>query len=687
LNKVIRVTRPSLSAVLLIGVAFTRVAAAPVAARHSEPRVVARATPVLHVNGLLFKDLNKNGKLDPYEDWRLPVEVRAADLLKRMTLEEKAGLMMLANHAGFMGPNGELLSEPTPQATAQAATISPNLGDIPGISLDDRPSPRDLVLKLNVRWISVKYGGVEPDVAARWSNALQEIAEASRLGIPVALAADPMQTTHRKPGGMPMAPERATTSQWPDQIGFGAIADPAVVRRFGEIAAAEYRAMGVSVSINPIADVATEPRWNRIPGTFGSDPQLDAKLTYAYVQGFQGTRLSSTSVLCITKHFPGDGPVKDGLDPHNPYGKELVYPAKNMEAHLLPFRAAIAAGTGSIMGSYGIPVGIDTVGSNFSRKIMTDLLRTRLGFKGIAVTDWLRAMPWGVENLSQQEREHRLLDAGVDQLGGEHDPSYIINLVRNGSVPESRIDISAWRILLPLFELGLFENPYVDPNRAKKIVGNPQFVASGEEAQRKSIVLLKNANNLVPLKARTKLFAPHAEASAFDKYADVVSDPREADVLLLKVNAPFFAHKGGGNFFKETHEGTLAYAGSNNADDLKEIQALVATGKPVIVVMSMERPAVLSEFIDGIAVMIATFGTGDQALADIVFGKDKPVGKLPFDLPRDMGSVLHHKEDAAHDLEAPLFRFGFGLTYPRGDAGDRPSHLSLVSPKAIRTEK
>ena len=198
--KVVRVSLPVLSSVLLVlGLQEVRVRAAGTPAP-AVAKVVAHAAPILHVDGLLFKDLDKNGKLDPYEDWRLPAEVRAADLVKRMTLEEKAGMMMLANHAGFIGPKGELLDKPTAAATAQAAAISPNLGDIPGISLDDRPSPYDLVLKLNVRWISTKVGGLQPDVAARWANALQEIAEGSRLGIPVALAADPIQTTHRKPG-------------------------------------------------------------------------------------------------------------------------------------------------------------------------------------------------------------------------------------------------------------------------------------------------------------------------------------------------------------------------------------------------------------------------------------------------------------------------------------------------------
>jgi beta-glucosidase len=329
----------------------------------------------------------------------------------------------------------------------------------------------------------------------------------------------------------------------------------------------------------------------------------------------------------------------------------------------LPFKAAIAANTGAIMPSYGIPMGKDTVGVNFSKKMVTGLLRNKLGYQGIIVTDWLRGMPWGVEDLSQQEREHQLLDAGVDQLGGEHDSSFIVNLVKSKAVRESRIDASVMRILLVMFRFGLFENPYVDPVRAKEIVGNAQFAATGEDAQRKAVVLLKNAHNLLPLRPYIKVYGSHIDPGSLGKYAEVVSDPSLADALLIKVNAPYALHKGDGNFFKETHEGTLAYAGSNNAEELQEIEKLRTYGKPVIVIVSMERPAVLSEFASGVQGILATFGSSDQALLDILFGKVKPVGKLPFDLPRDMKSVLLHKEDAAHDLKNPLFPFGFGMTY------------------------
>lgn len=640
-------------------------ATAKAGAAAKDAKVMTHWAPLLRVDGHLFKDLNKNGKLDPYEDWRLPAEVRAADLLKRMTLKEKAGLMMLANNDGFIGPYGEVLSAAESLSSAQAPVAQTKFGDIPGISVGDRPSPRDLILQLNVRWMAVKFIGLQPDAAARWANSVQEIAERSRLGIPMVLGSDPIHTTHRKAGGAMMPSIKLATSLWPDQVGFGAIGDAKIARRFGEIAAAEYRAMGLSFNIGPMADVATEPRWNRIPGTFGGDAKLDAALTYAFIKGFQGNGLNPDSVLCITKHFPGDGPVKGGLDPHNSYGKYLAYPTNNLNYHLGPFKAAIAAGTGAIMPSYGIPAGIDTVGSNFSKKVVTGLLRNELHYRGIVITDWLRGMPWGVEGLSQQEREHRLLDAGADQLGGEHDSSFIVNLVKSNEVKESRIDASVKRLLLAMFKLGLFENPYVDPAHAKEVVGNREFVRLGMEAQRKSIVLLKNAKSLLPLNSKIKVFADHIDAATLSKFAQVAQDPRSADVLLIKVNAPYVAHRGEGNFFKETHEGTLAYAGSDNVGELQEIESLRAYKKPVIVVVSMERPAILSEYISGVQAVLATFGTSDQALLEIIFGKAAPTGKLPFDLPRDMKSVLMHKEDAAHDLRNPLLPFGFGLTYTK----------------------
>lgn len=649
---------PSIAALLALALPGCAALGAPPA----QITIDARIAPVLIVDTLRFKDLNRNGRLDRYEDWRLPAKRRAADLISRMTMPEKAGLMMHAAHSGYFGPGGtvlDTLAPPPPGALKPPVNIS----GVPGFDRADKPSPRDLILERNIRWINTSPGGTPAD-AARWANAVQEIAEGSRLGIPVVLTADPVHTTNRLPGGaLPPSDRVKITSSWPDQIGLAAIGDTAVVERFGRIAATEYHALGFRMILNPMADLATEPRWNRIAGTFGESADLSARLTAAYIRGVQGPRIGSDSVLAVVKHFPGDGPVERGFDPHNPYGKRLVYPAGMQAYHLKPFRAAFDAGVSSVMGSYGIPTGMDTVGANFSRKVITDLLRRKMGFDGIVITDWLHAQPWGVETLSKQDRELRLIQAGVDQLGGEHETGFILALVRAGKISSKRIDQSMRRILTPMFALGIFENPYVDPAQATAIVKSSAFAAEGDRAQRQAIVLLKNSGNILPLRSGATVALTgfdHVPALLSGRTAPIAV----ADVQVVKVNAPFTLNKSGQAFFTRTHEGTPIYAGADNAADLDAIRAAVATGKPVIVVMSMERPAVLNEFLDSVSAMVATFGSDDAALADILAGRVAPVGKLPFALPADAASVETQQEDAPTDFARTLFPLGFGLSYP-----------------------
>lgn len=655
------------STVMLVALACagsTAMAGTPGRTPPAQPQISARAVPIITVGRLRFKDLDHNGKLDPYEDWRLPARRRAADLIARMTVAEKAGLMMHAAHSGFFGPGGTVLDALAPPPPG-ALKPPVNLAGIPGFDRADKPSPRDLILKLNVRWLNTSPGG-NPADAARWANAIQEIAEGSRLGIPVVLTADPVHTTNRLPGGALPPPDRVKiTSSWPDQIGLAAIGDPATVERFGQIAAAEYHALGFRMIVNPMADLATEPRWNRIPGTFGESADLSARLVSAYIRGVQGARLGRDSVLAVVKHFPGDGPVENGLDPHNSYGKRLVYPGGRLAYHLKPFRAAFAAGVSSVMGSYGIPTVLDRVGANFSARVINGLLRRDMGFGGIVITDWLHAQPWGVETLSKRERELKLVQAGVDQLGGEHDPGHIIALAKAGRISRQRLDLSAMRILLPMFRLGLFENPYVDPDAAARVVKSAQFVAAGDLAQRQAVVVLKNASNVLPLAPGAKLgligFGAKLPAVLQERAA---ASPDAADVLIVKVNAPYVVNRTGQSFFTNTHEGIPVYAGADNAADLAAIRAATATGKSVVVVMSMERPAVLGEFIATVAGMVATFGSDDAAVADILTGRFAPVGKLPFALPADAASVAGQREDVPGDFARTLFPMGFGLSFP-----------------------
>jgi len=325
------------------------------------------------------------------------------------------------------------------------------------------------------------------------------------------------------------------------------------------------------------------------------------------------------------------------------------------------------------MPGYAIPEGRDTVGMCFSKVIVKDLLRTRHRYDGIVITDFLKDMPWGVEHLPEKDRHRLIVEAECDQIGGENDPQYLIQLMKEGTVSLERINASIRRILTPMFKLGLFENPYVDPAEAKRIVKNPDFVRAGNAAQRKSIVLLKNEPRTLPLKPGSKIYIEGFKPEVAQDYGTVVTDPADADTVVIRVFAPFAYHKYPEGeaptgwiaelFAKRLHEGTLAYEGAENSGELAAIKRLVGSGKPVVVCMYMDRPAVLSEFLSTVPALLADFSSDDAAILDIVFGRAAPSGKLPFDLPRNMASVLNQCSDVSHDFEDPLFRSGHGLNY------------------------
>ena len=653
----------------------------------AQPKIEARKAQVLTIGGLKFRDLNKNGTLDRYEDWRLPLEQRVADLISKMTVEEKVGLMIHSSLAGFTGPNGEVLGLPAAGgrggrgggrgAPADSANRTFQGRNNPNnVEPMGSANPTELIVDRHVRWILVRpNAGEAPEVTAKFHNGLQEIAEASRLGIPLVFSTDP-----RHGAGRGAANAKPVISQWPDQLGLAAARDPELVRQFGQIAARELRALGIQVLLGPMADTTTEPRWNRISGTFGEDANLNATLIKAFVEGFQGKQLGPESVMTVTKHFPGDGPVKDGYDPHNSFGKWTIYPGNNFDYHLIPFRAAFEAGTGGIMGGYFIPVGKDTLGINFSKAMITNLLREKMGFHGVVMTDWLRNMPWGVEKLSEKDRQKTIVLAGVDQIGGDNDPKYILASVKDGGIPMAVIDASMRRILRAMFQLGMFEDPYVDPEYARGTVASDQFVEAGFLAQVKSTVLLKNAGNVLPEAAGRKIYVEGIGREAAARYGTVVDDPKSADLAIIRVASPAttypyggaFAAGGGGRGAGGTPETppptatygvTLAYGNAANWNVLQSIRKLAASGTPTVVVVNMDKPVILTEFIESVAAVFGAFGATDAAVLDVVFGKHAPNGKLPFDLPSDMPSVMAQAADVPFDMDDPLFKFGFGLSY------------------------
>jgi len=597
------------------------------------------------IEGKEFRDLNKNGTLDAYEDWRLPVNERIDDLLSKMSMNEKVGLMfpIILN----IGENGELVDE---------------------VKLGNHIKTSEAILTRKINHIYI-YSPGPPQVIAKWSNNIQRLAEQTRLGIPVTICSDPRHSIKR-PYNINNYHTQGFT-QWPDPIGLAATGDSALVYQFASIAAQEYRAVGIHYAYHPMADLATEPRWGRIAGTFGEDAHLAAKLISAYIKGFQGDELGPNSVACMTKHFPGGGPQKDGWDVHYEYGKEQVYPGNNFNYHLIPFRAAIEGKTTAIMLYYGIPVDqtSENVGMGFNKDIITGILRNKLNYDGVVCADYITISPdecngeivsyakcWGVENLTIEERFLKAIEADDDQFGGEKNPDIVIKLVEQGKVSEERMNISAKRILRDKFKLGLFDNPYVNEVEATNICGNVNFQAIADSAQRKSVVLLKNHENILPIKEQSKIFILNMDSNISSQYASVVDSIDFADYVIIRLDAPYEEKSGPLEFLM--HQGSLEF----EDQPLKEVLAILKY-KPTIVCLNLDRPAVIPEIAENASSLLAAFGASDAAILDIIFGKFIPTGKLPFDLPSSMEAVYNQKEDVPFDSENPLFKFGFGLSY------------------------
>ena len=572
-----------------------------------------------------IRDLNHNGQVDVYEDPSQPVEDRVEDLLEQMTLQEKAGQMFNAISRG--GREETLIGD----------------SRIHNMSLPEAATAKELLTR---------------------HNTLQELAEGTRLGIPLIFYSDPLHGERSNVQG-----EGRYFSRWPSELGFAAIGNPEVVQEYADIARQEYRAVGIRLALHPMADLATEPRWYRVYTTFGEDADLSARLTKAYVTGFQGERLGRDSVLCMTKHFPGGGPQKDGWDSHFPTGKEQVYPGGMFDYHLKPFtEGALPARTAQLMLYYGVPKGItkEQVAFGFNKEIVTDLLRDRLGFDGVVCTDWALvsdnpakpASAWGVEDLSAKSRVKKILDAGVDMLGGEECTHLIVELVQEGSVTEDRIDESVRRILRDKFRIGLFDDPYLDES-ALEVFENHEFKDKGRAAQRKSLVLCKNDENILPLARGAKIYVRGFSPTALDSYAEVVETPEEADVIIFKFDTPYTPVKDPKYFLERIfHQGRLDFPDKEK----EEILELLRT-RPAVSIMKMLRPAVVPEINEASKAMIVDFSCEDEILAELIFGMFKPTGKLPVEIPSSVEAVEAQLEDVPHDSEMPLYRFGHGLSY------------------------
>jgi beta-glucosidase len=649
----------------------------------AQPVLGTRTVALLDVEGLKFKDLNKNGRLDVYEDWRKPADVRAADLVSQMTLEEKAGLMV--SPTLVMGPDGTVNEE---------ARTMPNPFGGPSWTM---PGTSDALLKLHIRQF-INRANVSPRVMVNGLNGVQAIAETSRLGIPAFFVTNPRNHL----GGTAVVGIQeagGSFSQWPGSLGLAATRDMALVEAFSRISAEEHVAVGIRGAYHPQIDLATEPRWARISGTFGEDAELTSDIARAMVRGFQGPALGPKSVALIFKHFPSGGPAIGGQDSHFEYGKYAVYPGKNLEYHIKPFKAAIDAGAVAIMPYYSIPKDITTeqVGMSYSKEIVTDLLRTRLGFTGVVNSDSgiTTSMVWGVESLTVEQRYKKGIEAGVDIYSNDATPEHVVNLVRKGELTEARVDESARRILRVRIGLGIFENPYADADAAERVIRNAAFQKQGLEAQRKSLVLLHDQKQVLPLKGGARVYAEGVDPKVLAvRGFTVVATPQEADIALLRVTfsevstevpgaRPMGPRAGGGpgagpragaagRSPRGAGLGGMATGGAPidltlAPERIAKLRAVMGA-RPTVVAMYFDRPYVVPELAKESAAMLAHFGVSDEALLDVLTGVYAPTGKLPFELPSSMDAVRAQKEDVPHDSKDPLYPYGHGITFAAGSA-------------------
>ena len=681
---------------------------------------------ILYDKGYAFKDLNRNGSLDAYEDWRLPVEERVADLTSRLSIEDIAGLMLYSSHqtipAGRNVYGGKSLFE------SEAESWS--LTDEQKIFLEDD----------GVRHVLITY--VEsPETAARWNNEAQAFVEGLGFGIPCNNSSDPRHSSRAdaefNAGG------GGKISMWPGSLGMCATFSPEIMKRFAEIGSIEYRALGFTTSLFPMVDVGTDPRWMRFYYTMGEGTKLATDMARAYCDGFQTSEGDAeicdgwgwNSVNTMVKHWPGTGACNEGgRDGHQGYGKYAVFPNGNFELHTLPFTEGAFKLEGktkmssALMPDYSACVGFEPegVGSGFSRKFIQEMLREQQGFDGVICSDWgithdecgvyaCKGKPWGMETKSVAERHYKVLMAGVDQFGGNNErgpvmDAYVMGVEKNGEEwMQKRMRTSARRLLTNIFRTGLFENPYLDPVKTTETVGCPEFMKEGYEAQLKSVVMLKNHDNVLPVRGRRKIYIPERHVPSYidfwgghigeqhiiplgkelvDRYYEQVATPQEADMALVFIESP----NSGYGFDKEAAESgkdsgyrpislqygdyTATYAREHSLScgdpyedftdrsyrgrsvktvNKGDMDLVIKTrkemgDKPVVVAINVLNPPVLSEIEPYSDAIFLLFDVQRQTVLDLMSGKAEPSALLPFQMPADMRTVEEQAEDTPHDM-------------------------------------
>jgi beta-glucosidase len=601
---------------------------------------------IMQQDGIVFRDLDHDGVLSVYEDHRLSAEIRAKDLLGRMTLAEKAGLMM--------------------HGTAQTHGTYGALGIGAEYHLAVN---RQLIVEAGINHLLTRLDA-DPRTFAAQNNALQTLAAETRLGIPVTVSTDPRHHFAHVTG----ASSRAMGfSQWPETTGLAAVGSVELVEQFAAIARAEYRAAGIHMALSPQADIATEPRWPRISGTFGEDPKLARALVGAYVVGMQAGKagLHQDSVACVVKHWVGYSAAPEGFDGHNAYGRYSRLTEASLRMHVEAFLDAFDVNVAGVMPTYTILKDLvlneellEPVAGGFSTQLIEGLLRAQHQFKGFVLSDWAIfrdakaatlnptqmqspddiGMPWGVESLTRDQRFAKAVNAGCDQLGGEEDVATLLRVIDQGLVDLARIDEAVYRLLVPKFELGLFENPLVDEMVAADIVGSQAAVMAGRNAQRRSLICLKQPTAIKP---GMSVYLENISAAAGD-----ATSLDEADVAIIRLSTPHQMLHPHFFFGSRQQEGDLDF--KPNAEATNRLQAL-SSQLPTIAVLQMSRPAVITDIIDQLDGVYVELGVADDLLLSTILEGLDTEGRLPFELPVSMAAVKNQRSDLPCDSENPLF--------------------------------
>ena len=627
----------------------------------------------------------KKKELLPYQNPKLSVEERVNDLIQRMTLEEKVGQLRCTLAWNYYTIKGK---EVVPSESFKQDITEGHIGMLWGTYRADPWTQKSL------------ENGLNPELAAKAGNALQKyVIENTRLGIPLLLAEE-----------APHGHMAIGTTVFPTGFGMAATWNPSLIERVGEVIGQEIRLQGGHISYGPVLDLAREPRWSRVEETMGEDPVLAGELGSAMVKGLGGGDLSKPwSTIATLKHFIGYGTTESGQNG----GITLAGSRELRESFLPPFKKAIDAGALSVMTSYN---SLDGIPCTASKALLTDLLRHEWGFHGFVVSDLYSVDGiWGTHRVARDRQEAGVmaLKAGVDADLGALAFAPLVDAVKKGLASEEQINHALANILRLKFEMGLFENPYVDVEKAKKQVRSDSNKEVALFTAREVITLLKNEDNTLPLSKQTKVLVcgPNAD-NVYNMLGDYTSPQEDGNVKTIlsgirtKLPASLVEYVKG-CAVRDTSESNISEAveaarradvvivavGGSSARDFKTsyketgaavtdsktisdmdcgegfdratltplghqmelLKALKATGKPLVVIYIEGRPMDKSWAAQNADALLTAYYPGQEggtAIADVLFGDYNPAGRLPVSVPANIGQLpvyYNKKPPMPHD--------------------------------------